>query len=181
MTAEFTPGVWATLPRLSRIHFVPYVPGTRTPAIASMCGCARTGAKHEKWDTNVMTGKSGTEEYIKPVCKRCLEAKEQERERVSDAETSYSPDAKPFSMSMYLSVAEDQIPIAWVPIPDLEALITLLEAQRSKDDDVCPVANNVREGAILGLKKHVADAKERSEKKRKSSTWVYTGREDEKG
>jgi len=161
---NFTPGVWATLPNLTRTHFVPYLRGTRKPAIASLCGCAHTDTKHKEWDLNVMTIKPDTEGYVKPRCERCLAAQAKERgDQIAEELDKKTTHASEISMS--LTVRQDDTPIAWVPVPDLEAVIEILKRQRPiVTDDVCRIKYDILDAAIVGLRRYIDEANERNEK-----------------
>lgn len=166
------PGVWAVLPHLTRTHFVPYREGTRKPAIASLCGCARTNDRKpsRKWDTQAF---SGVDKPLKPYCKRCQEvlAKSEAAQLVEDPHTHTS------EIQMSLTVRQDSTAIAWVPVPDVELVIDMLARTRSEQDQVCKASQASREGVIDALKVYVHEAKERNEKS-EITTWVHTGEKE---
>jgi hypothetical protein len=175
--APFTTGSWASLRHLSRTHFVPYLDGTRKLAIASMCGSARTDEhKHKVWDVHVFDDSKPR----KPHCKRCLEALEKERgEQVVKELERKTTHASQIQMSVVVS--DDTIPVAWVPVPDLEQVIQMLQRQRpAMKEHPCRVVNDTLDVTIMALRSYIDEAKERNEKKPEMTTWVHTGKEDTK-
>lgn len=138
-------GGWFSAPHAKRLHYRKRIPA-RDDVFYNNSLC---GAVSKKWEPA-----SGREV---PFCKRC-----QQKIIVEGLE---DPAVQRWSVEIDTRVSvEDARPVlAEVPVEDLEVLIVLLKSQRGSDDQSY-VVNNIREGTILALEKHIAEAQEKHAK-----------------
>lgn len=177
-------GSWVTRSGLARVHYV-LACGGDTLADVSLCGNACTTEGRKWYPTNMDANKPS-----KLPCKHCLKlldvaaqrnryikdsAPVKSRNTVKEAVTV--TDSSPFAM--FNSPNED-IPLAWVPVPDLEVVMEILKRQGTADpDDPCRIKRDTRHVAIEGLRRYIYEAKKRDEKLSVGVTTVYPGEEED--
>lgn len=152
-------GFWGSLKKLSRSHYILYQDGK--VGIASLCGCAHVDGTQD-WETTFFDGP--------PKCARCLQALAKRETPLVEEPTTHASE-----ISVKITVSKAVIPMVQIPVPDLEAVLELLNRLGPVvTDDPCTIARDTLDVTKVGLRRYIEEAKERDEKSA-TATWGHTG------